>query len=189
LRQAEQEAGEPALAAADDERTSPAEAALEERIAERIQQEVERRFQSAKDKRWAQLEKQYGRLSGEQPGSEGRTSDGSLAKQLLAKVEQVIEKAGLGEDPEMAALMQVSITQEDVQGALDLLGDVTGIALRRAGKGPASAGSVIQPGGGKAPGQDLRQAYEARKRKLRPGDVNGLMALKREFRSKGMEIY
>ena len=36
---------------------------MEEALIEMIEQEVSKRFQSAKDKRWAQLEKQYGDLS------------------------------------------------------------------------------------------------------------------------------
>jgi hypothetical protein len=189
LQQSEAEGDDQVSGAVNDERPSPAEAALDERIAEQIQQEVERRFQSAKDKRWAQLEKQYGRLSEVQQGGSRNDSDEGLTQQLLTKVRKILEKAGLEEDPEIVALMQQRLTRQDVQGALDLLGDVTGIALRKVRKAPASAATVIQPGDGKAPAQDLRQAYEVRKRRLRPGDVNGLMALKREFRKRGLEIY
>jgi len=35
----------------------------------------------------------------------------------------------------------------------------------------------------------LQEVYDRRKGKLRPGDVNGLLALKREFRGKGLKIY
>jgi len=54
----------------------------------------------------------------------------------------------------------------------------------------ARASHVIQPsGGGLPPAPDLRAEYEQRVATLRPGDVAGLMEVKREFRKKGLEVY
>ena len=54
----------------------------------------------------------------------------------------------------------------------------------------ARASHVIQPsGGGLPPAPDLRAEYERRVGALRPGDVAGLLDLKREFRKKGLEVY
>jgi len=54
----------------------------------------------------------------------------------------------------------------------------------------ARASHVIQPsGGGLPPAPDLRAEYEQRVATVRPGDVAGLMEVKREFRKKGLEVY
>ena len=54
----------------------------------------------------------------------------------------------------------------------------------------ARASHVIQPsGGGLPPAPDLRAEYEKRVAAVRPGDVAGLMEIKREFRKKGLEVY
>jgi hypothetical protein len=54
----------------------------------------------------------------------------------------------------------------------------------------ARASHVIQPsGGGLPPAPDLRTEYETRLASVRPGDVAGLMEIKREFRKKGLEVY
>ena len=54
----------------------------------------------------------------------------------------------------------------------------------------ARASHVIQPsGGGLPPAPDLRAEYERRVGALRPGDVAGLLDLKREFRKRGLEVY
>jgi len=39
------------------------------------------------------------------------------------------------------------------------------------------------------PAPDLRAEYERRVGALRPGDVAGLLDLKREFRKRGLEVY
>ena len=174
-----------------DEQTSQSE--LNERIVEHIRQEVERRFQSAKDKRWAELEKQYGslqalseRVGAEQPESlEEKSRKGAL----IARVIRLVDKAGLGDDPEALALLEARKGENDLGSYLNLLDDLTELALKRAGRGKVTAAAVVQPGGGNAPVGDLREAYERGKKRLRPGDVNGLMALKREFREKGLDIY
>lgn len=53
----------------------------------------------------------------------------------------------------------------------------------------ARASHVIQPSGGGLPAQDLRAAYDQRVAALRPGDVAGLMEVKRDFRKRGLEVY
>lgn len=176
-----------------DEQTSHTE--LDERISEHIRQEVERRFQSAKDKRWSQLERQYGHLHelSERAGSsapEGRISHGrSLDGEVMWRAAMLLERVGLGNDPEAVSLMQEISHSQDEKSYLDMMEDLVTLTLRRTGLEKAPAATVIQPSGGIAPAQDLREAYEQRKVRLRPGDVNGLMALKREFREKGLDVF
>ena len=52
-----------------DEQNGVEGSGLNSQILKEIQEEIGRRFQSAKDKRWAQLEKQYGALSEMQSNS------------------------------------------------------------------------------------------------------------------------
>lgn len=153
------------------EQTSPAPeslAELEERLQAQIEEAVERRFQSAKDRRWAQLEKQYGELS-------------ELQKALSA------ERAQGGERPDSDARPD-SGEQPESGEYLELLESLTTLVLQGARKGNVHPAAVVQPGGG-APQADLRSEYQVRLQQLRPGDVNGLMELKREFRGKGLEIF
>ncbi len=51
-----------------------------------------------------------------------------------------------------------------------------------------SPATAVVPGGSSA-SSDLAQEYERRKQKLRPGDINALTALKREFRKKGLDLF
>jgi hypothetical protein len=186
---------EPELISTDgrDEQTSQTE--LDEHISEHIRQEVERRFQSAKDRRWAQLEKQYGHLH----ELSERTGPGvpkvqvsyveSLEGEFIGRAARLLDRVGLGNDPEAVALMQENAHSQDKESYLDMMEDLVSMTLRRVGREEAPATAVIQPGGGIAPVEDLQGAYERRKKKLRPGDVNGLMALKKEFREKGLEVF
>ena len=147
------------------EQPSPAPenlAELEARLQAQIDEAVERRFQSAKDKRWAQLERQYGELS-------------ELQKTLSAEQAQGGGRPDSGRSPESGEY-------------LELLENLTTLVLQGAKKGNVHPAAVVQPGGG-APQADLRSEYQVRLQQLRPGDVNGLMELKREFRSKGLEIF
>jgi hypothetical protein len=76
--------------------------------------------------------------------------------------------------------------------ALRLLADLAEQAELERGGAPTPqprASHLIQPSGGGVPAPDLRGEYERRLGTLRPGDVLGLMELKREFRKKGLEIY
>ncbi|MBN2502182.1 MAG: hypothetical protein JXB38_15465 [Anaerolineales bacterium] len=137
-------------------------AELEAHLQAQIEEAVERRFQSAKDKRWAQLEKQYGELS-------------ELQKTLSAEQAQGGGRSESGRSPESGEY-------------LELLENLTNLVLQGAKKGNVHPAAVVQPGGG-APQADLRSEYQVRLQQLRPGDVNGLMELKREFRGKGLEIF
>ncbi len=174
-----------------DEQTSRSE--LEERIVGYINQEVERRFQSAKDKRWAELEKQYGSLQELSEKVESKETEALYEKSLEETIKSFsttfVEQAGLGEDPEALALLEREVKGKDLDSYFKLLGDVTALIVKRAGRGKVTAAAVVQPGSGNAPVGDLREGYERRKKRLRPGDVNGLMALKREFREKGLDVY
>lgn len=176
-----------------DEQTSQTE--LDGQISEHIRQEVERRFQSAKDKRWAQLEKQYGRLYelSEQTGSEipeGSISQSNVREgEVMWRAAMLLERIGLGNDPEAVSLMQDIAHDKDEGGYLDMMEDLVELTLRRTGMENSPESIVIQSSGGTVPVQNLQEAYEQQKKKLRPGDVNGLMALKREFREKGLDVF
>jgi hypothetical protein len=170
----------------------PSQVDVDARIEERIAAEVERRFQSAKDKRWAQLERQYGALSDFQrtlaEALDRRNAGVSGQERLAQKASRVLDANGLANDPAVTELLEEDGYDDD-NGFLDLLADVTELALQRAERSPAGAATVTQPGGGHAPQPDLQTEYELRKQRLRPGDVNALMELKREFRQKGLEIF
>jgi hypothetical protein len=176
-----------------DEQTSQTE--LDEYIRSQIREEVERRFQSAKDKRWAQLEKQYGQLHelserAESGVSRTQVSHGrNLEGEIMGRTARLLKRVGLSNDPEVIALLHDQTESFGGRDYLDLMEDLVAITLRREGREEAPAAVIIQPGGGSAPVEDLHGAYEQRKKKLRPGDVNGLMALKKEFREKGLEIF
>ena len=158
------------LAAGRDEQFSPQQmqaalADLEQRVMARIESEVERKFQSAKDKRWAQLERQYGALSQMQDVQDdadanepeaGNAAVDSLAQQIAALVGRQLAPAA-GE------------TAQPAQPA-------------------ANPAGVAQPSGA-VPVPDLQAAYERRKAAIRPGDLNALMALKREFRAQGLDVF
>jgi hypothetical protein len=101
----------------------------------------------------------------------------------VSKALRLFQEAGLQDDPE----------------ALQLVSELANVALRRQASPPAEkpaarASHVILPsGGGLPPAADtlasLRAEYERRVGTLRPGDVAGLLELKREFRRKGLEVY
>lgn len=179
--------------AAEQSSSPPAEhedelSALEARLETRIQEEVERRFQSAKDKRWAQLEKQYGELrdltrSGSETAADVGGDSGATA---LTRARRLLAQAGLDADPEALNLLK-GYSEAPGRGAR-LLIEVAELALRRIKREPVNAGTVIQPGGGMA-APDLRADYERALKRVRPGDVAGLTELKRAFRKKGLEVY
>lgn len=192
--EAQLETKETSVAQTDDESSAQefqSEESLNEmqaRLEERIQQEVERRFQSAKDKRWAQLEKQYGELAELQKGRVvGRVDEAAdAADSPLAEAKRLLDKAGLSNDPEAVRLLSEAKRGESKD--LRILSDAAELALRRSNRKSASSGSVVLPSGGK-PTRDLRSEYEQRLKRLRPGDVAGLSELKREFRRKGLDVY
>jgi hypothetical protein len=73
--------------------------------------------------------------------------------------------------------------------ALRLLAELAELAQGGAAAPAARASHVIQPSGGGLPAPGLRAEYEKRVGELRPGDIAGLMELKREFRKRGMEVW
>ncbi|KAA3643429.1 MAG: hypothetical protein DWQ07_23230 [Chloroflexi bacterium] len=162
---------------------------LEKQIEEHIASEVERRFQSAKDKRWAQLERQYGALSELQKAMDGQDEiQATDDNWVIDKAQGLLKMAGLENDPEVSALLREKPYGADNDGYVALLSDLTEVVLRRNSRGPTNGAAVAQPSGG-LPVNDLREDYELRKRQLVAGDVNALMALKREFRAKGLDIF
>ena len=162
---------------------------LETRLGERVQEEVERRFQSAKDKRWARLEKQYGMLSElskvPEPETGKQLSKGQALE--LASARRLLRQAGLMEDPEALELLR-EYRQDAPGSGTRLLEGISQLALRRLNRKPVKPGAVIQPSGGMATA-DLRADYERQVRRVRPGDVAGLAELKREVRKKGLEVF
>lgn len=201
----DQQAGEQSSESVRDQQTSTSQtaaekdspAALEERLGARIAAEVERRFQSAKDKRWTQLERQFGALSelqkslkDDDSNADSQTPPSGHADDWLArKTHNLLDATGLVNDPEVQAIIRRGAYSPDADGYLDFLGDITKLALQRAGRPTPTAASVAQPSGGGVPEPDLRSEYDLRKKRLRPGDVNGLVELKREFRGKGLDVF
>ena len=175
----------------------------EARLAALVREEVERRFQSAKDKRWTQLEKQYRELSelraqigmpeeGDAPAEEGGRDQG---EDLAARVMALARLPGLRANEEATARLLRHKADGGTDGYLALLKELLALVLGDApGQGAvvspanASAATAVIPGGNAAPA-DLVQAYQRRKAVLRPGDVNALTALKREFRQKGLDVF
>ncbi len=163
-----------------------------------VERGVSRRFQSAKDKRWAQLEKQYRRLSQLAAAAETAESAGSAEKQAAApeiphdleqRLKRLADLSGLRVNEDAAALLLWHKPSAGMTGYLDLVEGLLGLTLGTPPARPAqpvTAASAVTPGGGTAP-DDLTQANQQRKARLRPGNVNALTALKREFRQKGLE--
>ncbi len=183
-----------------DERTSPQNEALleslEQRLNERVAQEVERRFQSAKDKRWSELERQFGALSEFRDamaasGAETQPEEKKPEDWVISRAAGFLSAAGLENDPAVTALLREKTYSPDVDGYVEMLGDLTELVLHRKGDAgdPVSPAGVAQPGGGTAPPPDLRVEYDLRLKAIRPGDVSALMTLKREFRKKGLDVY
>ncbi len=171
---------------------------MEDALIEMIEQEVSKRFQSAKDKRWTQLEKQYGDLS------ELREMVAELLEKSPAPPAAPGEEtsladrvAALGEYPGLKAhntartMLSARGAPQDLTSYTQLLEDllmVTHGVKDGSLPTPVTPATAVTPGGSNAAG-DLWQAYQRRKRQLRPGDVNALTALKREFRNKGLNVF
>jgi hypothetical protein len=99
--------------------------------------------------------------------------DSAKALSSLSSALQLLQSADLASDPR----------------ALRLLADLAELAQGGEPAPAARASHLIQPSGGGLPAPDLRREYERRLGTLRPGDVAGLMEVKREFRKRGLEIY
>lgn len=165
-----------------------------------IEREVSRRFQSAKDKRWAQLEKQYGDLrelremAGALRSSAGESPDQPAKEDgnLEARIRSLADLPGLRGNEDARALILRNIGVQDPTAYMRVMEELIHLTLgtpeTETGSGAVSAARAVIPGGSDAPG-DLLQAYQRRKRQLRAGDVNALTALKREFRQKGLDVF
>lgn len=193
---------------------------VEALVAEAVAEAVERRFQSAKDKRWDELEKQYGSLSelaerlGEGMGASAEhdaiafnetasaveddvlavpegDAPATPAGSLTERVQALAKLPGLRENEDARAMLLRHAKPGGIEDYAALLEDLLrlgGSALKLESGRLSTPASMVIPGGGDAPA-DLRQAYERRRRALRPGDVQALMALKREFRQKGLDVF
>ena len=176
------------------------QAGFEKQLGEMIEQEVTRRFQSAKDKRWAQLEKQYREL-GElremaeallASNQESTDMSGEKDSDLEARIRSLAELPGLkGNDPAQALILR-NMAVENFSSYARVMEELIQLTLgeqnAEPGQAIASAAAAVIPGGSDAP-SDLGEAYRRRKRQLKPGDINALTALKREFRQKGLDIF
>ena len=117
--------------------------------------------------------------------------ESSLEEQIEAAVERRFQKAKDRRltrlERELEAVKElVALRKATNQGA----GAPEANAAEKPERPAARASHVIQPsGGGLPPAPDLRAEYEKRVAALRPGDVAGLMEIKREFRKKGLEVY
>jgi hypothetical protein len=193
------ESGQPASQPGLIEEGTPHQTPIPVELMELISQEIDRRFQSAKDRRWAQLEKLYGDLHElsqqtvpvlQQPAAD--SEDTEFSEKLMERAEALLKQLGLRNTPEAAALLRDQDNLNGPGGTLELVDRVLEFALRdiqdQTGKTPSPAG-VISPGGGNSPDSDLMESYHRRRMQIRPGDVNALTALKREFREKGLNIF
>ena len=179
---------------------SPDMAGFERQLGEMIEQEVTRRFQSAKDKRWAQLEKQYRELGELQElaeallasKQESKDQPGEKDSDLEARIRSLAELPGLKGNHSARALILRNMAVEDVSSYAQLMEELIHLTLGEQNAHSVeistSAAAAVIPGGSDAP-SDLGEAYRRRKRQLRPGDINALTALKREFRQKGLDIF
>jgi hypothetical protein len=103
-----------------------------------------------------------------------------------AQQEEEIEEKGTAIEKLLVALKQVGLGSDPT--ALRLVADLA--ALNPNNRTKPRASHLIQPSGGRVPpAPDLRAEYEKRVNELRPGDIDGLMEVKREFRRRGLEIY
>lgn len=195
-READLERAEPTSHAGD----PPEKEGFEKQLGEMIEKEVDRRFQSAKDKRWAQLEKQYGHLSElrEIAGILKTTSEAEEdqplqhEEDLETRLRSLADLPGVRDNDEARALILRSLDAPDLTAYTQVMENLIRMTLggtsRTGPLAPVSAATALTPGGSDAPG-DLAQAYQRRRSQLRPGDVNALTALKREFRQKGLDVF
>ena len=111
--------------------------------------------------------------------------------ELGERVLALADLPGIRESREATAALLRYRDSGDVEGYLELVEEILKITLGMEGQrnsGPVTAASAVTPGGGSAP-NDLQMAYQMRRSLIKPGDVNALTALKREFRQKGMDVF
>jgi TolA-binding protein len=125
-----------------------------------IEESIERKFQSGKDRRISRLESEVKELNGE------------LTK-LLAKQGDASQSVEGNASPRNSARNAEADEEAGISSSLH----------------SPRASHLIQPSGGGVPAPDLRREYERRLETLRLGDIAGLMELKREFRKRGLEVY
>ena len=187
---------------ASQEGLDPGDNRFEKVLSKMIEKEVTRRFQSAKDKRWAALEKKYGDLS--ELSEQARDLISRLAGETDAPAPDGEERSfenrinslaglpGIRENEDAQALILRNQQAGDMEEYAGLVEALLRLALGGGGaetaSPPATPATVVIPGGSDSPG-DLEQAYRRRRNQLRPGDVNALTALKREFRQKGLDVF
>jgi hypothetical protein len=142
------------------------------------------------------------------PTAFGKPVEGNAIKELTEDPEQSNQQAETSQEPKAEAvpvsspvsgqgespfalalrLLQSAELANDPR-ALRLLADLAELAQGGAPAPQPRASHLIQPSGGGVPAPDLRAEYERRLDTLRPGDVAGLMEVKREFRKRGLEVY
>ena len=125
-----------------------------------IEESIERKFQSGKDRRISRLESEVKELNGELTKLLAKQGD---ASQSVVGIASPKNSARNGEADEEAGISSSLHSPR--------------------------ASHLIQPSGGGVPAPDLRREYERRLETLRLGDIVGLMELKREFRKRGLEVY
>jgi len=184
---------------ASQEALNPEEPGFEKVLTEMIEKEVARRFQSAKDKRWSELEKIYGDLhelreqaqTSVSPGADANPPTEEAASDFEGRVAALAGLPGIRENEDAVALILRNRNPADQAAYTSLVEGLLQTVLgggEAAATTTASAASMVIPGGGEGP-NDLEQTYQRRKKLLRPGDVNALTALKREFRQKGLDVF
>lgn len=142
-----------------------------------------------------QQEKLLEQLSEAVLGNQHSTSSTPAATQSKGQVDIVGSFSKAGYD-----INQLSLA--DIEFAEKFSGDDVALAnalvKRRLQAGtqnpPPQSPSAVMPGGTNVAPQSgsqaaLRQEYDAKLAKVRPGDVGSLMALKQEYRKKGLDIF
>lgn len=161
--------------------------AFEKRVEARLASQVSRELDAGE----GALTEPASPAATEQAAVPGPTlSESSIGQEsVLAQARRILKDARLENDLEALRLLRQA-RGEGPQAELRLLGDLADLLLRRLDKPAAKASHAVQPsGGGLPPTPDLRAEYEKRVGALRPGDLAGLMELKREFRKRGLQVY
>ena len=123
------------------------------------------------------------------PGSSARNDGGdeSAKRSQLPVTPQALRL--LADLTEEIASPSSSARNDTVDQAANASSSPRQLAQGGAPAPAAKASHIIQPSGGGLPVPDLRGEYEKRLAALRPGDVAGLMEIKREYRKRGLEVY
>lgn len=170
-------------------------AALVDKVT-RLEKQV-RSQQSGKDRGVTRLEKQIDELSKALETAKARQASGEDEDEPASQP-RVQEQADnlVDVDEELLGLLGVSPNDPQFVMALlkgeDPLAAAKAIASKKKNQ-PSGTGAGVMPvtGGGTASTSQasLKAAYEQRLGQIRQGDINGLAALKSEFRKKGLEVW